>query len=128
MAKLTLDGCDVAGLLDDVLTHRVARRVGRLSLDPGHPADLVPDHIDGAHAEPLASAVVITGRQEERRRASVLGVRGPLVLDVIPDRGGFFDFNDLTGLYLDLYLFRMTVPIPTSPLPSRRSVVGSGVD
>ena len=46
MAELSLNRCDITGLLDEVPAHSVAGSMGRMTLDAGQAADLVEHRID----------------------------------------------------------------------------------
>ena len=61
MAKLPLDRCHVAGLLDDVAAHRVPCAVGRPALDAGGFADIVPHIVDNLGRE---TTISVTFRAE----------------------------------------------------------------
>ena len=82
MAKLALNSRHVAGILDDVAAHRMARAVGRPALDAGDLADVVPHIVDHLDRQAPVAVRVCTRRQEEGRGLPLLKVAFPFVLDV----------------------------------------------
>ena len=65
MAKFALYRRHVAGLLDDVAAHRMARAVGRPALDASDPADIVPHAVNHLDRQASVSVGVREGRHEE---------------------------------------------------------------
>lgn len=87
MAKLALNSRHVAGLLDDVAAHRMARTMGRPARDAGDLADIVPHIVDHLDRQAPVSVRIRARRQEKGRGLPLLKVGFPFVLDIVLDRG-----------------------------------------
>lgn len=87
VAELSLNRCDVAGLLDEVPAHGVAGVMGRVALDAGKAAYLVEHGIDHPRVEPAVAVGVGGCGKKQRRRLPFFIFGGSFFGHIILDRG-----------------------------------------
>lgn len=87
MAKLALDGSQVAGFFNQVLAHGVAGIMGRVALDASQTTYLIEHRIDHPGVETTVAVGVGCRRKKQRRRFPFLNIGGSLFGHIIFDRG-----------------------------------------